>query len=475
MAQVTPQPARRRGPDKIGLAIFVVLLLIGVGAGLFVYNQVYAYAVTASMVNLPGAPVEIAGGVMATSTPMPGETQIAIPTPQTNIIEIEPWDGTSRINVLVMGLDYRDWEKGETPRTDTMMLLTLDPLSKTAGMLSIPRDMWVNIPGFDYGRINTAYFLGEMYKVPGGGPALAAQTVENFIGVPVNFYAQVDFYAFIKFIDHLGGLDMYIRKEIKVDPLGPGNTVVLKPGVQPLSGAVALGYARQRYTEGGDFDRAQRQQDVIMAIRQQILTLNMMPTLIAKSPQMYADISTGVRTNLTLDQVIRIALLALEVPEWNIHRGIINPPDQVLLANSADGQAVLIPVPDRIRLLRDEIFTTGGPVSPAAASQDQATLIKTEAARVKVLNGSGTPDLTARTTQFLRGQGLDVVIEGNAKEAYKANSVVVHTGKPYTISYLIKTFNIPDNMIVTEMDEPNPDCDLEIIVGSDWAQNNPMP
>jgi polyisoprenyl-teichoic acid--peptidoglycan teichoic acid transferase len=79
-----------------------------------------------------------------------------------SVRSLDPWDGASRVTALVMGLDYRDWEAGEgAPRTDTMILLTIDPLSKTAGMLNIPRDLWVNIPGFDYDRINTAYRLGR--------------------------------------------------------------------------------------------------------------------------------------------------------------------------------------------------------------------------------------------------------------------------------------------------------------------------
>ena len=78
------------------------------------------------------------------------------------------WDGASRITVLIIGLDYRDYLANDgPPRSDTMILLTIDPLTKTAGMLSIPRDMWVNIPGFQYGRINMAYFYGEGSKLPG--------------------------------------------------------------------------------------------------------------------------------------------------------------------------------------------------------------------------------------------------------------------------------------------------------------------
>ena len=81
-----------------------------------------------------------------------------------------PWNGTDRVTVLVMGLDYRDWETGQgAPRTDTMMLVSVDPVSRTAGILSIPRDLWVDIPGFEHGRINTAYSLGELYDYPADG------------------------------------------------------------------------------------------------------------------------------------------------------------------------------------------------------------------------------------------------------------------------------------------------------------------
>ena len=106
----------------------------------------------------------------------------------------DEWDANERVTILLMGLDYRDWESGEGPsRTDSMMLVTIDPLTRTAGMLSIPRDLWVDIPGYGHGRINTAYFLGEQDRLPGGGPELAMKTVEKFMGVPIQYYVQIDF------------------------------------------------------------------------------------------------------------------------------------------------------------------------------------------------------------------------------------------------------------------------------------------
>src|SRR4030043_844409 len=198
-----------------------------------------------------------------------------------------PWDGANRVTMLVMGLDYRDWE-GEGPsRTDTMMLITMDPVSRTAGILSIPRDLWVNIPGFDYGKINTAYYLGELYNLPGGGPGLAIQSVEELLGVDINYYAQIDFSAFENFIDQIGGVEVDVPYELSVDPVGPGNTVTLPLGLQHLDGPTALAYARNRDTFGADFDRAARQQQGVMGIFDQITSLGTLPKLIANSPTIY--------------------------------------------------------------------------------------------------------------------------------------------------------------------------------------------
>ena len=86
-----------------------------------------------------------------------------VDVPVENLKLPDPWDGKSRVNLLLMGLDYRDWQAGDIPRTDTMILFTLDPIHNTAGMISIPRDLWVPIPGFEYDKINTAYFLGEAW------------------------------------------------------------------------------------------------------------------------------------------------------------------------------------------------------------------------------------------------------------------------------------------------------------------------
>jgi LCP family protein required for cell wall assembly len=319
------QPVKvRRTFDIVTLIIQIIIAIFTVTAALVSFTIVRALVISWNITPLPGNPLLNVDPLKTDyPTPLPGET--AIPTRIVNIpAEIQPtpiqWNGTKRVTVLLLGLDYRDWEAGDTPRSDSMILLTVDPLSKTAGMMSIPRDIWTIIPGFDYYKINTAYFLGERYQLPGGGPELARQTVENFLGVPIDYYAQINFNTFVEFIDALGGLDMKIKKAIKVDPVGPGNTIILEPGTQTLSGAVTLAYARNRYTEFDDFDRAQRQQEVMMAIRNQVVNLNMLPTLVAKAPELYASLSKGIKTNLTLDDIIRLAYLAQSIPPENIKK-----------------------------------------------------------------------------------------------------------------------------------------------------------
>lgn len=387
----------------------------------------------------------------------------------------QPWDGANRVNILLMGLDLRDWE-GEGPsRTDTMLLFTFDPVSHSAGMLSIPRDLWVNIPGFEYGKINTAYYLGDAYDVPGGGPGLAIETVEELLGIPINYYAQIDFGAFERLVDEIGGIEINIPEEITVDPLGPHNTVTLEPGPQILDGPTSLAYARNRDTFGGDFDRAERTQQVILAVKNRILNLDMLSTLISKAPILYKELASGVHTNMTLEEAIKIAWLIQQIPPENIQRAVIGV-EQVTMTMSADGLDILQPDPDAIRLLRDEIFTNSGPISPVATATivNPTELMRAENASVSVLNATRTAGLAAETTEFLLSKDINVTLTSNAQEE-SANTVIIdYTGNPYTIQYLVNLMDIQASEIYSRYD-PNSETDIAILLGEDWAFENPMP
>jgi LCP family protein required for cell wall assembly len=389
-------------------------------------------------------------------------------------IQSKPWDGKSRVNILFMGLDLRDWQTGDVPRTDTMILFTIDPLTRTAGMLSIPRDLWVEIPGNGSNKINTAYHYGEAYHLPGGGPALAMQTVSNLLGVPVNEYVQLDFNTFVKIVDVLGGVVVTPIEDMKLERIGqPGYEEHLKAGVQVrLDGAMLLSYARDRYTSGGDFDRAQRQQEVIMSIRDRVLSFDMMPQLVMKAPELYQNLSSGIHTGLSLPQLIQLAQIAIQIRPENITRAAIGS-EQITNSWSWDGQDILLPIPEKVRVIRDQIFTTDGSSSPLAVATDSSGSMTTEEARVVVQNGTGLEGLAGKTAEYLKSQGVNVIQEGNAGQTYDQSTIYLYNSKPATLQFLSGLFGVDSNRVWNSFD-PNAEADIVIIVGNDWAASNPM-
>jgi LCP family protein required for cell wall assembly len=472
MENIQPKNPHQPLNERLRVVLFAAFVIAAALTAYLTFIAVRDLVTSWELTSLPGVtikepPPTPEGGMGLVSDPSVPLQPVGGPTP-------EPWDGAERVTLLVMGLDYRDWESGDgPPRTDTMILLTLDPVNRTAGMLSIPRDLWVNIPGFDYGKINTAYQLGEAFKLPGGGPGLAMQTVEELLGVPIDFYAQIDFSAFVRFIDEIDGVKIDVPEEITIDPLGDNNVKTLKPGRQTLPGDLALAYARARKTEGGDFDRAQRQQQVVLAIRDRIINFDMLPTLIRKSGVLYNELSSGIHTNLTLEQTIKLAWMAVQIPEDQIRRGIIGA-EQVNFQTSPDGLDILKPLPNEVRKLRDEIFTDTGPASPAAADMDPIERMKAENARVAVLNGTYTPGLAARTTEYLKSQGVNVTVTGNAQSNVTYTEITFYTGKPYTVGYLVDLMGI-NQYRIHHVFEPANSVDVSVVLGEDWAGNNPMP
>lgn len=273
-------------------------------------------------------------------------------------IMIEPWDGESRFTVLVMGLDRRPGETGLAYRTDTMLVVSLDPETNSIGILSIPRDLYVPVPGYSQlQRVNSAMVLGELQRT-GYGPTLAMQTVQNNLGIRINDYFVVDFNGFIKFVDAIGGIEVTTNYTIN-DPAYPNmyygyDPFYLPAGTHQLDGITALKFARTRHGSS-DFRRAQRQQDVIYAIRDKLLEPGVLASLIVQSPSLYEDFKDNTATGLTLDQIIQLTLYLKDVPKENISRGVI---DQRYISNyqTPSGSQVLIPNRNRLGSLMVEIF-----------------------------------------------------------------------------------------------------------------------
>jgi LCP family protein required for cell wall assembly len=352
-----------------------------------------------------------------------------------------------------------------------MILFTIDPVSKKIGMLSIPRDMWVNIPSFGYGRINMAYPDGEGAKLPGGGAALAMKTVEQFIGVPVHYYAQVDFGTFAEFIDYLGGVDPWVEETLTLDPVGPGvdHFKVKCCGYRHMNGWRTLAYARTRKTGDGDIDRARRQQWVIYAIQKKVFDPKVFPSLIGSAPAIYAQFQSGIHTNMPFEDAVRLAVLGKDVSLEGVQMGVIDTTmvtfDNVMLGGQ--NASIMKPLADKIRVLRDEIFTTSGPLSPMAQG-DPVSLMRAEEARVRIVDGTFTPGLDQRAGTLFQSQGMNVLEVGPASEFYSSTVVVVYGPKIYTLKYMQSAFGITSNQIRFNPD-PNSTVDIEIRLGTDLA------
>lgn len=417
-------------------------------------------------------PVNVTGGNLGDNPGQSGEgPDDALPG---GFDEDAPIAITGRVTVLVMGIDERQSEQGPW-RTDTMMVLTIDPTNNTAGMLSIPRDAWVEIPDYDglYATINTAHFKGDADNYPGGGgPTLAMKTVRYNFGIPVNYYVTVNFNAFITLIDYLGCVPISVPETIN-DPFypeadGPGyDPFYVEAGEHCMDAATLLKYARTRATYGGDFDRANRQQAVIRAIRAHILSTDQLTTLLRQSPQIYDELKDDIRTNLSLTQMIDLARLAARVPEENICSAVISAEYVDELVTLPDSRQVILLDRPKVRGLVHDIFTGTGRCTPGLqALQAQATA---ENATVSIINGTAREGLATQTKDRLAGLGVNVASVGNADRTdYQTTIIYVLTGKVNTAQLIARLLGLPDSAIV-ETSDPNIPYDIHIILGADYV------
>jgi LCP family protein required for cell wall assembly len=374
-----------------------------------------------------------------------------------DVLQVPVWQRTERVNLLLLGADKRPDEN--IYRTDTIIVLTLDPETMSAGMLSIPRDLWVPIPGYEENRINQAYVLGEIKKYPGGGPALAMRTIQEFLGIPIHGYVLVDFDGFVKLMDQIGGIDVTVEKAINdtqypTDDYG-FQEVHIPAGLVHMDGDLALKYARVRHGSD-DIDRGKRQQQVLLAARDKALRLNLIPKL----PSLMATIMGTVKTDLQPGEILALAKLANQVDTAQIQSRQIDY-TLVVETKTPSGGDVLLPDREKIRAVVDELFTL---------SSDNHKRIPGESATLEVLNGAGTPGLGAQMAAFLKEQGFDVVAIGNADRNDYADTIIMdYAGNPQTAALLAQILNVSAANTLTESgSQPGPG-NLRIIVGKDFA------
>lgn len=323
---------------------------------------------------LPQEPVVViptANVVSELPTPVDARTQFVsdgseisgniLNLPDGSSIELVPWDGQSRFTMILVGLDRRPGETGLAYRTDTMMLLSIDPINDSIGILSIPRDLYVQVPGYtELQRINTPMVFGES-RQPGYGPTLLMQTVQLNLGIRIHDYVAVDFQAFIDIVDLIGGIDIEIDYTIN-DPQYPNMSYGYDPfylaaGSHHLSGYDALRFARTRHGSS-DIQRAERQQQAIFAIRDRVLRLDMIPQLLVQAPALWNTLSDNVYTGLSLEQIIQLGLYAKDIDLDNIKTGVIDF-SYLQGYTTESGASVLIPNRSRLGSLMSEVFGSG--------------------------------------------------------------------------------------------------------------------
>jgi polyisoprenyl-teichoic acid--peptidoglycan teichoic acid transferase len=378
------------------------------------------------------------------------------------------WTGTDPITVLILGTDERVQED-DVWRTDTMILGTLNPVTMDAGVLSIPRDLWVPIPGYTENRINTAHALGDAYDHPGGGPALAVETVEYNLGVEIDYYVRFSFQAFVDIVDLIGGIEVDVPEPIDDDCYPTEDygceQLHFDAGVQHFYGETALKYARVRHTAGGDFDRARRQQQVIRAVLRQVTSTQRLPQLAANAPEIWRSIenSTKIDPNLQLDEIIALANLATQVDPEDIRFRIIDE-TCTLFAETPDRMQILIPLRDKIRDVRDEVFGLRN-------GEHDLKSVEEEAATMVILNGTPTEGLAYATTEFLEANGISVTHYDNAdRQDYDASLIILNRDMPMTALQLVSMLKLPESAVV-KGDNPTADYDIVVILGSDYAEN----
>jgi LCP family protein required for cell wall assembly len=226
------------------------------------------------------------------------------------------WPLPKNMNVLVMGLDTAYNKTNHVPlsesgHTDTMILVNVNTSSFKVNMLSIPRDTLVEIPGYGWQKINSAYFLG--------GPDLAKETVEKFLGVPVNYYVTLNPKGLINLIDLMGGIKVYVDKDMYyVDNWG-GLKIDLKQGWQKLNGTQATGFIRFRQEALGDVGRVQRQQEFLQTVLRKLA----IPAMIIKAPWALSIAAENIKSDLSLKDILYTLNFARGLRKEDINMSIV--------------------------------------------------------------------------------------------------------------------------------------------------------
>jgi polyisoprenyl-teichoic acid--peptidoglycan teichoic acid transferase len=271
-----------------------------------------------------------------------------------NVVQNPGLPGRGRVNIILLGLDRRP-NDGEGTRSDSMLLLSIDQDSQTANMMSIPRDLWVKVPGHGNNRINTSYFFGDQSRPGKGGPPLVKETLKQNFGVEVHYFVEIDFNGFRSIIDALGGVIIDVKKPL-IDYEYPTEDFGIKrlyipAGLQRMNGQTALEYARSRHADS-DIGRNQRQQEVLLAIREQGINLGLLT-----NTQLQNALIGTVKTDMTAGDIFSLGRLAATMRRDTIRQFSIDA--NITRSSNIGGSDVLIYDQETMRQLWQQFLAPG--------------------------------------------------------------------------------------------------------------------
>jgi len=447
------RPAQRSHPWR--RIIIVAVLAILVFAGLLGY-RVYRIgtAITAPTTDMSFYQ-QIKSLIVPSERPLRGEEE-------------------GRINVLLLGFGGAGHQGAYL--SDTIIVASLNPQTKEVALMSIPRDLYVEIPGYGYRKINNAFAFGHMEKdVTDGGEALAQATVQQVLGIPIHYYAWLDFSGFEKIVDDIGGIDVTIDQSF-VDYTYPTldygyQTVRFTEGQQTMDGDTALKYVRSRHGtngEGSDFARSKRQQKVIMAVKEKLLSFGTLtnPTRISS---VLDDLTSHTKTNFQIWEISKVAKMFEAISGDKISSHVIdNSKDGLLVSkHTEDGAYILSPKSgnfSEIQYFAQNIFNLSS--------------IQKENAEIAVLNGTKTTGLGRSTADDLEALQYTVTkVDSTANQPATVIYDLSNGANPETAAALKDKFRsrvetqLPQSLQKLFTSETLPD--IIIVLGEDMVPAKP--
>lgn len=449
---------RQRG-KKIILSILASLLIIGTCFAAFFLWKTYA---TTKKMNDTGKKTSLTQDVKTILAPI-------IPTENKYLLDGEQ---VGRVNILLLGAAGEHKPGGNL--TDTVMIMSIDTKNKKVAMLSLPRDLYVSV-----GSSNSFTKINSLYKISlnaGKGTDLIKESVEKITGLTINYYVAVDFDAFEKIIDNIGGINVMAERDI-YDPTYPGpnysyETFSLKKGFQKLDGKTALKYVRERHDDPeGDFGRAKRQQQVIQAVKSKLFSMQTLFNVVALS-SVLDTLGDNIKTNMSFNDLERFIGLAKTVDTQNINNVVVDAwkPESLLKVSHVmlgDARAfILVPRVGNYSEIKDVALN----IFDQAELKKRHEEIINENASITIVNNSGDKELANKVKKLL-SEKLNIknikIIPASftniqSKTTISSNS---QSEKIFTLDELIKKLPATLSDIKTENTE-----DITINLGSDLVE-----